>query len=128
MGLQQSDAKRLQKHARKRTSDYFLVYEQNSNELLGRMTNLSLGGFMIIGTDPIPDDQSMTCRIEFPRNVDGVEEITINATSVWSRENKRADWWETGFKLHEVSPLIRSVIGRLIETWDDHVGANQASA
>ena len=127
MDLQQSDAKRLQKHARKRTSDYYLVYEQNSNRLLGRMTNLSLGGFMIVGTDPIPDCRTMICRIEFPRNVDGVEEITVNAASVWSRENKRADWWETGFKLHEVSPLIRSVIGHLIETWDDHHGSIQVS-
>lgn len=127
MGLQQSDAKRFQKHARKRTSDYYLVYEQNSNDLLGRMTNLSLGGLMIVGTDPIPENQTMTCRIEFPGNVDGVEEITIKATSVWSRENKRADWWETGFKLHEVSPLIRTVIGHLIETWDEHQGANRVA-
>lgn len=123
MGPQQSDTKRLQQHTRKRTSDYYLVYEQNSNELLGRMTNLSLGGFMLIGTDSIPDGRTITCRIEFPSSVDGVEEITIHANSVWSRENKRADWWETGFKLLEISPLIRSVIGRLIETWDDHMGA-----
>ena len=127
MGLQPSDAQRKQKHARKRTSDYYIVYEKNSNVLLGRLTNLSLGGFMLIGTDSIPDGRTIACRIDFPGNVNGVEEITVEATSVWSRENNRADWWETGFKLHDVSPLIRSVIEHLIETWDDHHGANQTS-
>ena len=105
------------KNVRHKTSDYFLVYDSDTGELVGRVINLSLDGAMLIGDQPVDIPTRHTCRLALPEDIDGRKWIKFVAESRWCRKNNKCDWFETGYKFVTISDEDRFLLNKLISTW-----------
>lgn len=94
--------KKERKYTRKRTSDYFLVRHLQTNQIIGRMVNVSLGGLVLVANDPLPVHDVYHLKLVFPRVIADKGAITFSAESRWSKYNNHADWWEIGFEIREI--------------------------
>ena len=92
------------KHARRRTSDYYLVTNRKSGDVVGRLVNISLGGVMILTDGPVAIDQPYELKVALPEDELDRDELQFEARSIWSRHNELADWWESGFEITDLSP------------------------
>jgi len=87
---------------RRRTSDYYIVNDNRSGQILGRLIDLSPGGFRLIANEK-PIESSYECRLSLPNYVGNVKEIPLQASVKWCRHNTRMDWYEAGFQIDQIS-------------------------
>jgi len=105
--------KSKRKHARRRTSDYYLVTNCKSGDVVGRLVNISLGGVMILTDGPVAIDQAYELKVALPEDELDLDELQFKAQSIWSRYNELADWWESGFEITDLSPENRDALQAL---------------
>ena len=95
---------------RKRTSDYFLVYNRDTDELIGRLINLTTEGAMLISDDPIDVPTISKCKMVLPEEIEGCKEVTFDAKSKWCKRNEDFHWYETGYQFLNVSDVGKQII------------------
>jgi c-di-GMP-binding flagellar brake protein YcgR len=105
------------KLSRRRTSDYFVVYERETERIVGRLVNLTIAGAMIISEDPVEVPTVIKCRIKMPQPVEGRHEIVFDAESRWCKKNNHTDWYETGYKFTNVSDADTKLITMVTREW-----------
>ncbi len=104
---------------RKSTSDYFLVYNTETEELIGRVMDMHLDGTMLISETPVPVPSTIKCRMVLPEMIGRHKYLHIEAESIWCRQNLRLGWFETGYKIVGLSETDREIINELIDEWTD---------
>ena len=112
---------------RKSTSDYYLVYEDSTDELIGRVVNLSLDGTMLIGDHEMVVPTRIDARLELNDPIDGRKQIRFQLESRWCKKNETCDWYETGYKFVEISDQDRNLIAKLTRGWIEQIGTSQES-
>ena len=110
----------LRKKNRGYTNDYFLVFDMNTGEILGRLINLSPDGIMLISDDPIELNQTFKSRMILPELIDGKKEIYFDLQARWCNKNKRADWYETGYEIINKSENCLKVLYLLASKYMNH--------
>jgi hypothetical protein len=105
------------KHVRKATSDYFLIYDRETEELVGRVLNLSPAGAMVISESPVTVSRIIKCKMVMPRIISTRDYISFDAECRWCSENKRWKWFEIGCQLSNVSEEDQRIIQKLIGEW-----------
>jgi hypothetical protein len=105
------------KLARRRTSDYFIVYERETGRIVGRLVNLTIAGAMIIGEESVEVSTLIKCRLRLPEPVEGRQEILFDAECRWNRRNEHNDWWETGYKFVNISDADIQMIVLVTRNW-----------
>ncbi|MCB2229166.1 PilZ domain-containing protein [bacterium] len=108
-----------QHNPRRWTSDYFVVFDRDSNEPLGRVLNFSDTGLLLMSAEPIKVPQVLFCRLLLPHPVNGVTEIFFDAESRWTRHNAKADWYETGFHITAMAEQDHRLYCRLVPEEDN---------
>ncbi|UCC43941.1 MAG: PilZ domain-containing protein [Candidatus Zixiibacteriota bacterium] len=98
---------------RRRTSDYYIVTDNRSGQILGRLADLSLEGFKIITNEELTES-SYDCQLSLPRCVGNVKEIPLQASVKWCRHITRMDWYEAGFKIDQISAPSREVLQQIM--------------
>lgn len=107
--------KRERNHTRRRTSDYYLVYHSDSDQIIGRVANVSMGGLMVVAGEPLSVRRIYKLKLVLPKRLIDKDCITFTAESRWSKFNDHAEWWEIGFELREIAPDDVSVLQRIIQ-------------
>jgi c-di-GMP-binding flagellar brake protein YcgR len=105
------------KLARRRTSDYFVVYERETERIVGRLVNLTIAGAMIISEDPVEVPTTVKCKLRLPESVEGRQEVLFDAESRWCKKNNHTDWYETGYKFVNVSDIDIRLITLVTRDW-----------
>ncbi|MFQ6008767.1 MAG: PilZ domain-containing protein [Candidatus Zixiibacteriota bacterium] len=105
------------KHIRKATSDYFLIYDRDTDKLVGRVLNLSPAGTMVISDSPVAVSKVIKCKMVMPRKISTRHYISFDAECRWCLENKRWKWYEIGCQLSNISEEDQSIIRQLIGEW-----------
>jgi c-di-GMP-binding flagellar brake protein YcgR len=100
---------------RAKTSDYYLVFERETGEMLGRLADISETGMKIVAPEPLPEGTTIACQLVFAEPLLGMSEIEFDATHVWSRENDEAGWHEIGYVFSNLPDDVRKTIATLIE-------------
>jgi len=111
------------KYARKRTNDYFLVRHVQTQQIIGRVVNLSVGGLMLIATKSLTVHREYELQLVFPRTIADKQNITFTAESRWSKYNSHADWWEIGFEIRGINPNDVVVLNQVVH--ELHVDATE---
>ncbi|RKX24921.1 MAG: hypothetical protein DRP47_10645 [Candidatus Zixiibacteriota bacterium] len=88
---------------RKKLITYPGVFDRNTNQLLGRVLDITTEGVRIINKEPIKADQSFNLRMTLPSSILGNDEITFDACSVWSDRDINPDYYSTGFNVTEIA-------------------------
>jgi hypothetical protein len=103
------------KNERKSTNDYFLLYDLDTEDLLGRVLDFSLDGFMLMTEGVLPVGRVYNCRLQLARNVRSRQAISFEAETKWCTQNKKWKWFETGFKIENISKPDLKIIKEIVE-------------
>lgn len=104
--------------ARRRTSDYFLVYNDETDELIGRVMDLTTEGAMMISETSVEVPQTFKCRLVLPRMIGRHKNLHFEAECKWSRKNHRLGWYESGYRFVDLSDTTRKILTELLKDWD----------
>ena len=116
-----SDSRQLE---RKVTNDYFLVYDRETNELIGRVMDLTAEGVRLVCNDSIEPGSKFKAKMEMPQMIDRYRHIDFDLDARWTRKNPQMGWHETGFKITGLSMETYSVIERIIGDWAPKATSN----
>jgi hypothetical protein len=105
------------KRTRKSTNDYFLVYDLETEELIGRVMDLNAEGTMIISESPVEVPSTFQCRMVMPRMIGRHRYLFFEAESKWCRKNTRLGWYEAGYQLINTTDEILEIIEQLTGDW-----------
>ena len=109
--------KELRKKTRGYTNDYFLVFEIETGEILGRLMNLTPDGIMLISDNENELNKTIKSRMILPELVDGKKEIYFDLQARWCQKNKRADWYETGYEIINRTEKCLKILNILASQW-----------
>lgn len=115
------------KHTRGQTNDYFIAYNTDTGQAIGRLRNLTPEGVMLISGDPVAVPTTIPCRMSLPQLIEGCREIYFAVESRWCRENTRGGWYEVGCCFQDVPEKSKRVIEVLVQEWmtfEDETNAN----
>jgi hypothetical protein len=95
------------KYERRRPSHYSAVYDRDTQNILGRLANLSTEGFMLISEQPLKAEQHFRCRIILPEDMKSGTSVSFDARSLWCREGSASNTFNTG--LHFTNITLKDV-------------------
>lgn len=100
---------------RLKLQQFLPVFEQRSQEHLGRMVDLSITGMMLIATQELPVGRIFEIEIRTP---DGhpVPSVRLAAKSVWCRNNpNNPRHFGIGFRFDAETSAARPLLERLMQ-------------
>ena len=77
---------------------YLAVSDANGSEL-GRLVDISEGGFQIMRDRPLPVGGLYQVRIHHPEWADSELDLRVQARAMWSRPSYNPELYDTGFQL-----------------------------
>jgi len=90
------------------------VFDAVSNEFIGDLVNFSHNGLLLISENSIKIDTPFQLRIVIPYEINGKQEIRVNATSVRCNEDSYPLLFNIGFKMTDISPEENEIIYKMI--------------
>lgn len=92
------------RRARRRKVGYNIqVYDTMTDEVIGRLTNLSETGMLLIMHKPIANDALFQLRLSLPDSLGVTKTLDIGAHELWSDEATAPGQIWTGFRFIDVS-------------------------
>ncbi len=109
------DDKRVLK--RRQTTFYMEVFDAKAEKPIGKLTDISSGGIMITGKNPVKTDCEYRLSLDLPNALDGEKRIAFKARSVWCRHDDSSELYDTGFELHNLPQEKITAIERSIKSY-----------
>jgi len=110
-GLKREERRMVQRYVAR---EHLPVREQRSSRHIGGLANLSMGGAMLTTLEPIDKGTVLKCRVELPKMIFGRDYLLFEAECVWCKKNDAKGWYESGYKLKNVSELDSVIIMHLM--------------
>ena len=88
---------------RHHTNTFLAVYDRSTEELLGRLVDMSTEGVRLLSIGAIESDAIFQFRVNLPVEIKGSKEIVFDAKSVWSNKDKVSHQYSTGFQILDLS-------------------------
>ncbi len=98
---------------------YLRLFDRKTGDLIGNLVDLTSEGLQLISEKPIENGTLLEIRMEFPEEVDGQQELQLNAEAVWCDHKLDPDLFSVGCKLIPVTPTQVTIIRDLIENYQD---------
>jgi len=105
------------KFLRRPACGYYHVYNRTTNELVGRVVNMSERGIMLISEEPIEAFKMLKCKMELPEEILESKLLNFDAESKWCRKNETIDCYETGFQIHCATEKDDDILKLLMHLW-----------
>ncbi len=90
-------------HSRHGTDRQLEIFDQHSDRRLGRVVDLSVDGFMLLGDSPHMADMLVECRLVCAQPIEGVDEILFAADCLWSKPGADAQHCWAGFHIIDIA-------------------------
>ncbi|MBV1915171.1 MAG: PilZ domain-containing protein [Pseudomonadales bacterium] len=90
-----------------------MVIDLDSGKHIGNLLNISTGGLMLLGTDPIELDKLYQLEIQLASPVNGLSTIQVGADSLWSNPSSDSSTFWTGFQIIDISDDSQRAINQL---------------
>ena len=94
---------------------YLRVYDQNTGELLGHIVDINKEGMRLVSDNPIPSNQPFQLWVDVPKESASRQRIELEAESLWSAPDVNPDFFDTGFRIHNISTPALLQLQLLIE-------------
>lgn len=111
-GRRDKDLRRVE---RRHLVFYLRVFDGMGSRVIGHIVDISSRGLMLISDNPVAINEDYRLRMRLPAEIVDKDEIVINATSRWCKQDENPDFYITGFQIHELTPDIEKYITCLIE-------------
>lgn len=94
---------------------YLLVFDQDTQSMLGHLVDITPHGMMVISEQPQEVGRLYNLRLLLPYQIAGKREVIFQAHSKWCQKDLNPDFYDTGFQLLNVSDEDIRTIDWLIE-------------
>jgi hypothetical protein len=98
------------KHPRYETEDLLMIFNRETDEHIGGLANLTPEGAMFITREPIDVSVVLKCRVELSRTTIDCDEFVFDAECVWCTKDETRGWYESGYKLKNVSGQNQEIL------------------
>jgi len=105
----------LRKVERRHLVFYLRVFDGMGSKVIGHIVDISAQGLMLISDDPLPVHEDYRLRMRLPAEIVDRDELVLNATSRWCRQDDNPDFFITGFQISDLTPDVEKYISCLIE-------------
>lgn len=105
---------------------FFSVYDQTNDHLVGHIMDISAGGMMMISNDPIEADKILKLRIELPEVIKAGGRLMLEARCVWCKKQENPACHYSGIKFISISEEQIGMIEKLIEMYTPVTTADTA--
>lgn len=91
------------------------VFGSGRQHLLGHLVNITPDGMQLISENAIDPGIRQTVFMDLPRNVLAENHLILEAESRWCRKESRAEFFNIGFQIFNLSPENVQIIRTLIQ-------------
>ena len=110
-------AERRQKD-RKEFSYYMRLVDNDTQELVGHLTDISTGGFKMDSQGPIPVNKDFRFRMDLTSEVANKPSMTFMARSKWCEVDPLDPFtYNVGFQLINIAPGDLAIFNRMMEKY-----------
>ena len=93
---------------------YLEVYDDDANELLGHLVDLTTNGLKLVSKQRIPTNQTYRLRMMLPEGYFSQKDLYFAAQSLWSSNDINPDFYDTGFAAPKLDPAAQEIIRDLV--------------
>lgn len=94
---------------------YLRVYNEDTQELLGHIVDINREGMRLVSDKPIPLNQTYRLWLDVPREHASRQRIHLEAESLWTGRDVNPDFFDTGFRIKNISTQTMLQLQMLIE-------------
>ncbi len=94
---------------------YLSVFEATTDELLGYLVDITPDGFMIMSENPPEVDRIYQVKVRLSTGKRPDKFLLLKAKSLWTRRDKSAEYYDTGFQIQNPDADTRLQIELLIK-------------
>ena len=98
------------KQTRYQTEELLMVFDRHTSRHIGGLANLTCDGAMFVTQEPEKKLSIAHCRVELPNKVLEHDQLIFDAECVWCRKNPTRGWYESGYRLKNVSEQDRDIL------------------
>lgn len=101
----------------RRETDAFLgVYDRKTELLIGQLMDMTTDGMKIKCVATIELDSTYLIRVDLPVETKWAKEVTFSARCVWTKKCSESDAFDSGFRMHNSTPIELENISKLISS------------
>ncbi|MBA3003339.1 MAG: PilZ domain-containing protein [Desulfurivibrio sp.] len=93
---------------------YLEVYDDEANELLGHLVDLTTSGLKLVSKQRIPTNRNYKLRMMLPEGYFSQKDLYFEAQSMWSANDINPDFYDTGFAAPKIDPAAQNIIRDLV--------------
>jgi hypothetical protein len=93
---------------------YLQIMDKATNDLMGHLVDITAEGLMVISESPFEINKEFHFRMMLPKEIIGKEALEFSAISQWTRKDVNPDFYDTGFKLLDLSEADMLRVDQLI--------------
>lgn len=96
---------------------YTRVFDARTRELLGYLLDITAEGASLISEHPLPTAQDFKLKMELSEEIADKPYLTFEAHSLWSRPDVDPHFYDTGFRLTQITSEDIAIIQRIVEAY-----------
>jgi hypothetical protein len=102
-----------EKEGRRHLYYYSRVYNENTHQMAGRLTDISTAKMMLVSEEPIRKDTKFKFKLVLPKAIEGKKALMLEARSKWSKRALNQDLFDNSFELLNVTSKTAEMIDRI---------------
>jgi hypothetical protein len=106
------------KYERYKNGDYMRVTDHNTEEIIGYITEISMGGFTLETPKALLVEKEYTLRLEYAIDEKGKRYIVFVARAKWSQPDPITPYeYILGFQIVNIAPPEQEIYQRIVENY-----------
>ena len=93
---------------------YLEVYDDETNELLGHLVDVTTSGLKLVSKQRIPTNRNYRLRMMLPEGYFSQKDLYFEAQSMWSSNDINPDFYDTGFAAPKLDAKTQDIIRDLV--------------
>lgn len=110
--------KQKRESPRKSLIYYLETSERDSGGLIGRIVDITTGGFQLIGEEVSEMGKTYRLNIQLPENIQGLTALSVDCRCVRSVKDQHSRYFYSGFQFREIDATNVSIIEKLIAQYE----------
>ncbi len=107
-------SQKSRKEHRRHIIYYLQLQDTETNELMGRLVDITTIGLMLISENSYQPGKKMAFKIILPPEFD-IEHILVSGEIVWCHKDVNPDYFATGLRFDPLSEDTESLVQKLIK-------------
>jgi hypothetical protein len=96
---------------------YLRVFDQSTGRQIGHLVDITKEGMMVMSERPIRPGRTLSLRMMLPEEVSKEAAVEFEATSLWTGQDINPEFYDTGFKVTNITRRQLAMLETLIEDY-----------